>query len=336
MATYSNGGTQSYAESISLDTMMNILKDNVGNEISAEDVRWSAFTLWDKIEGVSASISEYTYSNPNPITSPLGGFNSGTTFSNITLTQLFNTLFYPYVAPGISLLFQAGQVPKEFGSTPTVNVNYSVIKKSDIINTIVVGGTNVVPPGVQPYDLNINGLLSVSITPNVNTVIDMTVNSGVGITSSTSVTATWTNGVYVFGLASITPYDLTLNPSDSSIIGAGITASMGNTTSTNIVLSDITSGQFTSSTLQVGVRKVLKTNRLATYTTIGGGNKHIALAWPTSYGTPVFEVNGLPNTAFTKVVSGYSLKNSWGYIVLYDVWITNTPLNSTINTLKIT
>lgn len=336
MATYSSGGTPSYAETISLDTMMSILKDNLGNEISAEDVRWSAFTLWDKIEGVSASIAEYTYSNPTATTSPLGGIVAGTTFSGVTLTQLFNTLFYPYVAPELSLSFQFGQNPREFGSTPMVNVNYSVIKKSDTINTINVGGNNVVPPGVQPYGLVISGLSTVNIVQNVTTNIGLTVNSGVGITTSTSITATWNNAVYVFGLATITPYDLTLDPSGATAIGSGISASMSNVTATNIILSDITSGQFTSSTIQVGVRKVLKSNRLNTYSTIGGGNKHLTFAWPTSYGTPSFEVNGLPNTAFTKVVSNIIFKNSWGYDTPYDVWVTNTPLNSAINTLKIT
>ena len=79
-----------------------------------------------------------------------------------------------------------------------------------------------------------------------------------------------------------------------------------------------------------GAGKVLLTTRAANYSGINGAGQYLVFAWPTSYGTPAFTVNGLPNTAFTKIGNAVSHTNMHGYTVSYDVWISNTAQNSPI------
>ena len=61
----------------------------------------------------------------------------------------------------------------------------------------------------------------------------------------------------------------------------------------------------------------------------------MVFAWPTSFGTPAFVVNGLPNTAFTLISSAFSFTNANGYVNTYDVWISNTAQNSPIASFQI-
>jgi hypothetical protein len=68
---------------------------------------------------------------------------------------------------------------------------------------------------------------------------------------------------------------------------------------------------------------------------IDGQGQYLCWAFPTSFGTPKFTVNGLQNTAFTKINSSYSYTNIYEYSVNYDVWITNTAQNSAISKLSI-
>jgi hypothetical protein len=85
----------------------------------------------------------------------------------------------------------------------------------------------------------------------------------------------------------------------------------------------------------VGSGKALSTSRAASYNGINGAGQYLVFAWPSSYGTPTFTVNGLPNTAFTKIGSGVSHTNMYGYNTNYDVWISNTAQNSPISSFVI-
>ena len=53
----------------------------------------------------------------------------------------------------------------------------------------------------------------------------------------------------------------------------------------------------------------------------------------TAFGTPTFKINGLSNSAFTKVKSNFVFTNESNFSgVNYDVWISNTAYGtSTIN-----
>jgi len=85
----------------------------------------------------------------------------------------------------------------------------------------------------------------------------------------------------------------------------------------------------------IGSGKELRTNRLRSYNGIDGAGQYLAFAWPTSFGTPSFTINGLPNTAFTKISSSISFTNMHSYTTNYDVWLSNTAQNSPITSFVI-
>lgn len=73
---------------------------------------------------------------------------------------------------------------------------------------------------------------------------------------------------------------------------------------------------------------VLTTTRVM-FDTLAPSAQYIYFAWPTSFGTPTFLVNGLLNTAWTKVRSASAFVNASGASVNYDVWRSDNLLTST-------
>jgi hypothetical protein len=327
MGLYNNGNPQSNAESIGLDDMMLRLKDNLANDISGLDVRWSIFSLWEKIDLVENASNVYTYNNLTPSSISVGGIASGTVFATYTLDQIFNNMFYPYQRPVLSLSVVTNPT-RELGSSNIVSLSYSVVKKTDNITSIVVNNsTNLYPLLSNTY--------SSTIPQNVNATINMVVLSGAGVSDTINASVTWMNSMYVFGLSFNSIYDLTTNPGDTTIIGAYIRSSM-TLASGNLLTTDFTNANVSSSSIPGGTRTQLKANRLGTYTNIGGGNKMIAFAFPTSFGAPSFEVNGLVSTSFTKIVTNQAFRNASGYTsTTYDVWVSNIPMNSPSASIKI-
>ena len=64
---------------------------------------------------------------------------------------------------------------------------------------------------------------------------------------------------------------------------------------------------------------------------MNGNGNYLIFAFPSNFGNPNFNVNGLTNNAFTKVKSNFPFTNQFGYITNYDVWISNTVQNSPLN-----
>lgn len=61
--------------------------------------------------------------------------------------------------------------------------------------------------------------------------------------------------------------------------------------------------------------------------TITCAAEYIYIALPTAYGTPLFNVNGLLNTAWTKVTRAFT--NASGYTQSYDIWRSDNLLTGT-------
>lgn len=302
VGTYSGGS----ASANSYDTIVELLSqlpDNTANLIVASDIRDSVYSLWTRIDDLqvlasqSASASSY-YSNAAQVPVTIGGISAGMSFSGTySMQQMFDMLLYPYIPLTIGSL--SGGNNREFGSGTVVNLVWSVVAGSSPITLINVNGTSVVPTGG-----NQNGVAGpFNSTANVTTSFGMTAYDGTTyVNASTSVT--WSNRRY-WGTSNIFG---TLN--DSQILALGgitIYAGMG------------ASGSELSGT------------RNKTYTGFNGNGNYLVFAWPTSFGNPSFTVNGLPNTAFTKVQGPYTFANQYGYTASYDVWMSNTIQNSPLN-----
>lgn len=297
--TYSTPGTLTYSVTFdNLDQMMAALPDNDSNLISARDVRDSVLTLWYQTQDLGASFSatgsQFFYTNSSPSTVTVGGIVAGTTFSNRSLQQMFDDMFYPYTAPSCAI--SASNPSREFGSSNATTLSWSVTKAKLTITGIIVNGTNIVPTGI-----NQTGTLAATVTQNVNTTFTMSVSDGTSnVVASTTVY--WYNAVYWGKTPTFVAPSMTIVGTQPAWAdGAG-----------------------------VGSGKSLASSRSANYSGINGAGQYLAFAWPTSFGTPTFTINGLPNTAFTKLGNSVSFTNMFGYTTNYDIWLSNTAQNSPI------
>ncbi|MBD1364373.1 hypothetical protein IDJ77_11190 [Mucilaginibacter sp. ZT4R22] len=79
----------------------------------------------------------------------------------------------------------------------------------------------------------------------------------------------------------------------------------------------------------------LRSDRLKSYTNIGGDGEYLLFAFPSSFGTPSFVINGLANTAFTKIRSASNFVNAEGATIVMDVWISDNFYSSPLASLII-
>jgi hypothetical protein len=312
MATY---GTNSIPATYSttfdtLDQMMSSLPDNTQNLINAKDARDSVFTLWNRIDVLTATVSlidDVPYTNLNPSTVTVGGIVAGSTFSNYTLQNLFDLMLYPYTPPTGSL---SGGNNREYGSSGAINLSYSVDRGSNLITSIQI----VTPSSTQsvvPTGNDQTGNLSTNTSANMTYSFVMTVSDGVDSTVS-STTVTWSNKIYWGTL-----------PIGNPLVTVG--------TST-----------FSYSTINLGtVNGELNSPEVHTQTRIiSASNSYVFFMWPTRINTG-FNINtsmlvgGFANNNFTQTRSGIQYTNPYGYIEPYDVWVYNNVLYST-NTFTIT
>jgi len=347
MALLYGYGTGSTVESFRYDEvadLLNQIPNNTTNLVKAKDVRDSVFTLWERINDLSvivasASATPTTFMNPDPTTITVGGVVTGTTFPTPqTVQEMFNAILYPYTTPTISLsvvsaLSSTTQIStqKEYGQSLSSVLYWSVTKKSNPIVSVVVNGVTISPiTGNSQFGWRIASGTYSSVSGSfpvstANTFL-MTVNDGASNTT-TSATITWMNKIYwgtidLSGLTYPNP-DLTLNPSYTTYVSA-------------IVTSTLVKNLATAGGAGVGSGSELSTTKNKTYSVINGNGKYLIFAWPSSVSgtlTPTFTVNGLANTAFTRVQTAWPFTNTYNVTTNYEVWVSNTAYNSAANVI---
>lgn len=300
IGTYS-GGSASANRFDNIGEMLVQLADNTANSIVAQDVRDPIYTLWERtnelqiLASQSASASSF-YSNATQVPISVGGISAGMSFSGTySMQQMFDLLLYPYIGPSITVFSGGGN--REFGASTTVALSWSVVKNSNLITSIIVNGSPQLPTGY-----NQSGVVAANAVQNVNTTFNMSVSDGTS-TPGASTTVTWLNKRYWGRHPSFT---LPNNAQILALDGAG-----------------------------VGAGNELATSRVQTRNGIDGASQYLAFAWPTTFGNPSFVINGLPNTAWTKIGNSVSFVNANGYTASYDVWISNTAQNSPITSFQI-
>jgi hypothetical protein len=77
----------------------------------------------------------------------------------------------------------------------------------------------------------------------------------------------------------------------------------------------------------------LTDTRALTLTNFGGGATYLIFALPSSFGIPSFVINGLANTAFTKVRAASNFVNAEGATIVMDVWVSNYLYNSPLDSV---
>lgn len=233
--------------------------------------------------------------------------------SGTTLKEFTENLFYPAELPQILLSIVGGNT-LEFGSNPNRQINWTVTKKTFGINNIIIDGQSFIPNSLVNNDSDINGNTQngnknvVSIA-NVNTIFNAQVQAQLGTQIvNTSITLSWFNARY-WGNINKDGISIGQNITDSDILA--------------------------SNGALVGTGKELSSTRVQTRNGINGQGNYLFFSFPSSFGIPSFVINGLPNTAWTRVRTNSAFINSNGFITNYDVWISNTVQNSPIALFQI-
>lgn len=309
------------------------LRDNFTELIDPKDIRDSVWTLWNRLDDVQITASQSltlgnSFTNPAPTTVTVGGITAGTTFNGTySLQQMFQLMLYPYTAPILSL--SVNNTPRQYGSGLAATLTWGVTKKSEVITSITVNGTTISPTGdSQAGTLAVTGThsLNFSTLTNESQTFTMSIVDARPATYSTTTSINWRHKIYWgrIDLAGAGNPNLTNHPLQAPNAGAECT--------------DARVRGLTGAGLSPG--SALATSFARNYSGIDGGGYYLIFAHPTSFYTaagrdPIFKVNGLPNTAFTKVRSNSDLVTDTGITVKYDVWVSNTAQNSSIDIFEV-
>lgn len=311
-----------------LQTVINKLQDNNTNLISAKDVRDSVYTLWLRTENNNTDSVLYQNSEPVPI--KVGGIEANTTFDTpATMQEMWDRLLYPYI-PLTSSLSISGSSVLEYGdpdglNTNNIQLNWSVIKKTEPIISITVDGENFTANGGNQNGTKLT-TGSYPVNPgsqHINT-FSMSAIDNKPTTTNSSIDLIWRNRIYWGNI-------------DLSSLG---NPNLTNNTSTLSQIQNIVNSSFIRNLNGAGVGNgnQLSNTKNKIYNNIGGGGNYLIFAWPTSVDSsknPSFTVNNQPNNAFTRVRTDWNFQNQYGFQTNYEVWITNTVQNSPIGTLQI-
>lgn len=303
---YGTGSTTESRRWSLLDDLLNQIPNNNANLVRAKDVRDAVFTLWERLDNLGTSSNLYTNLIPTPVT--VGGIAAGSTFSGETIQQMFDKLLYPYQIPTLSLSSLSN---KEYGSSASITLSWSVIKKTKNITGIIVDNQSFTPTGnSQNGTKNTMGTYNIPAPASTINTFNMSVTDGT-LTNTTSTSFTWMNRIY-WGTINLTSIG---NPDFGTTPGA----------TSSIVL---------NSSFILSLSNQLSTTKSKVYSGINGGGNYIIFAWPSSVAgslSPIFNVNGLQNTAFIRIKTNWSFTNVNGFATPYEVWITNTRQNSPLN-----
>ena len=325
--TYGTGSNYQSTRFSTVQELLNGILDNNANLIYAEDVRDAVFSLWERVSEVeiiaasAASASPY-YQNSDSTLKELGGIPIGSSFSTPqTIQQMFDALLYPYVAPVGSISALSN---REYGNSTAVTLSWTATKKSKLITSIVVD--------TQPFGV-INGNTQTGTKPAIGTysipapssytnTFNITVGDENGTTTS-GASFQWMNKIYwgTINLSSIG------NPNFDLTAPNGVSASSVITNLTSATILGLTGAG-------IPPGNALATSKSRTYTQINGAGNYLLFAWPSSVVgalSPIFVVNGNPNSAFSRVKTAWSFTNLPGFSTNYEVWITNTLQNSPLN-----
>jgi hypothetical protein len=317
-------GTSSSYYSQNFDNIEELLQrlyDNNSNIIVAKDVRDPLWTLWNKVIGLSASLgsASISYTLGTPSTISVGGISEGTTFSNATLSDLFDLMLLPYVAPVVNN-FGPSVLEKQFGDTTTLNLTYSINvgsspldsgygiqfispnPSSSIPNKVVTGND---PETGTTNNFSLTFSNSVSVTQTLLATMSFRTSDLIVFTTSTSLVAKHKR---YYGQKSIPIGFTPSSPSSVSAVAAFLSDSV------------IKGLSYSELATNVNISQALNFN-----------DEYFVFASPTVFGFNYpegFFIDNIFSQDFTKVKSGVTFSNEFGYQAPYDVWVSNNKFYS--------
>jgi hypothetical protein len=328
MSVYGVSGSGTYAVTLSgLDELMSALPNNTVNQIRAQDARNVVYTLWDSLGGGGGGSFSYTQTAPFSQASvdKVGGIPSGTTFSNVSLQDLLDRMFFPPVGTVFSI--SSSITSLEFNNpSRTTTITVSITKKNPTINTISVVGPvgSLGSPPTTPTTFNQTSSKSFTEVVPLNAETTYTLNLNDGTPRSAPATVTWFFPRWYgsIDLNQLIDPDLdtkNLTPAQKTLI---INKLKNDPVDGDPTWSPVWSGSNLTS-FRAGSGQLSAVPSITPKNTTLGS--HIVLIWPkTDYGG-----DGDPTNYTFGVVSGrpfvdlgfHDVENQYGYIRECRIWI---------------
>jgi len=344
VSTYSVGASYSgislSTEYSTIDELLTGLVDNSSGLIKAVNVRDSIYTLWERVDQIGSSVSNsgsssVEYNRINPSTISVGGISSGSTFSG-TVQDVLDRMLYPYVAPGGSLGFggrNGSNLVKEYGDTTggfawgvyPFTIYWSATVNTSPLSSIIVDGVSkpLSPLSGNQIVTSTHSSHNPSSNPGTIQSYTMSISDGTSTISKTA-SITWKNKIFwgKIDLTSIGNPNLTTNPGSASTVSSLVTSTL---------IKNLTGAG--ANAYYYGYELSITKNK--TYNSMNGAGQYLIFAWPSnmpgSY-TPIFTVNNLGSSAFTRVRTNWAFSNQYSFTGSdYEVWISNTLQNSPLN-----
>lgn len=238
---------------------------------------------------------------------------TGEVLSGTSVSEVLTNLLYPSVPPTTTLSSSLSAIQEyaAAGVDYTTNLSWSTTRPVACleIQSISIDGVNQTLDSPFDEGHTQNGVLNGRSVPRNVSKSFTNVSSSVDKSSTGTVTISWRWKRYWGAFASaVPPTDPAFSISDADILaltGAG-----------------------------VGPGNEFATGRTKNYDGINGGGDYLVFAFLSSYGTPVFKINGLPSTAFTKVRED-AFVNANGGTTTYQVWVSNSEYNSPVTSFII-
>ena len=271
------------------------------------NARTGKFDLVHSAQGLASGLK---FNGNRTVTRPgLPAINTG----DSVLTKWLDSYFFTEPAPIVAISPTIGNSLEYMssGAALTTSLTWSVTRplQSSAITSITVNGTSITPDPLIEGATQTGTLTAQTLNRNIITTYAITAINASTYSSTKTTTIQWYWKRYWGAFVSTyPPSDVRFSISDAQIIaltGAGI-----------------------------GTGSELSTTLVKNYDGINASGNYLVFAWPSSWGQPTFVINGLVSTAFTKVRSNIFV-NASGGSNNYDVWVSDTQLNSAIAQFQI-
>lgn len=262
---------------------------------------------------VSDSLANYSQDFDASAAVTRGSFPTGEVLSGNTVSEVLTSLLYPSVAPTTTLSSSLATT-QEFasaGADYTTNLTWSSTRPVAClaITSITIDGVTQALDDPFNEGHTQNGVLNSRLVPRNIQKSFTNVTNSTDKSSTSTVTINWRWKRYWGAFASaVPPTDPTFSISDAQVLaltGAG-----------------------------VGTGNEFATSRAKNYDGINGNGDYLVFAFLSSYGTPIFKINGLPSTAFTEVRNDAFVNTSGGATTI-QVWVSDTEYNSPVTNFVI-
>jgi hypothetical protein len=254
-----------------------------------------------EVDVISSAIT-YTNSGSTPTT--VGGISAGSTFSNKTMTEMWDALLYPYQTPG-------------FTSFSRTNLNSTY----ELGEVMVAGSQTFTWSTSNSSNVSANTITIVQNIAPITTLLSNSANDGTEVIATPT---TYSAGTY----STVTLYTITAYNSLNSPFSTTISRSWrpriyyGTSLTTPLVESDI----------EGLANNPLASGFAGTYSFAAGGYKYFC--YPSSFGTAtVFKDTATNLNVAMETVYTVSVTNSYGITQNYNVHRTTNILGGSINIL---